>query len=373
MEDVRYKTEITEEDVRIHYDLKMAPGMAKRASGQFPYIIFSPKELARIVKIRNEVSNSFKFGGTAYEQVYAFHLMCYQMAQPHHAVRRYFYPLDVVLRDFMNYMTHKTAPAHSVRCFISIHLAMCHILVTKSRDRRWAHAATDAQAALGLLALFYSRHRTVFSMSEDVLNSFEGEASLNIGEEVPYECFSITFPKDFKLLGRPVVEAYVSFEPNNDMVFSQPLVETWNLGVPSFLGFEKRDAEFRPSEYAAQLQGLLRHCVHYIATFKREKEYVSMDELFPAEETDAKKPNPMKKDRVCNVTLLSSKPKTIYPQIEGEESVPRGSINCRYTVRGHERMQPCGPGKKFRRKVWIKEHVKGPEDKEIKPKKYHVK
>lgn len=39
----------------------------------------------------------------------------------------------------------------------------------------------------------------------------------------------------------------------------------------------------------------------------------------------------------------------------------------RWQVRGHWRMQPYGPGRSLRRKVWIEEQVRGPEDKPIKP------
>lgn len=39
----------------------------------------------------------------------------------------------------------------------------------------------------------------------------------------------------------------------------------------------------------------------------------------------------------------------------------------RWQVRGHWRMQPYGPGRTLRRKVWIEEHVAGPDDKPIKP------
>lgn len=38
----------------------------------------------------------------------------------------------------------------------------------------------------------------------------------------------------------------------------------------------------------------------------------------------------------------------------------------RWPVRGHWRNQPCGPGHQDRRRIWIDEHVAGPEDKPLK-------
>jgi hypothetical protein len=41
--------------------------------------------------------------------------------------------------------------------------------------------------------------------------------------------------------------------------------------------------------------------------------------------------------------------------------------SCRWVVRGHWREQPCGPKQSERRTIFIAPHVKGPEDKPVKP------
>lgn len=44
---------------------------------------------------------------------------------------------------------------------------------------------------------------------------------------------------------------------------------------------------------------------------------------------------------------------------------PRSEPDHRWTVRGHWRNQPCGPGRRYRRRIWVPEHEAGPPDKPL--------
>lgn len=44
---------------------------------------------------------------------------------------------------------------------------------------------------------------------------------------------------------------------------------------------------------------------------------------------------------------------------------PRVQPDHRWLVRGHYRHQPCGPGGRYRRKIWIPEHISGPPGKPV--------
>ena len=47
---------------------------------------------------------------------------------------------------------------------------------------------------------------------------------------------------------------------------------------------------------------------------------------------------------------------------EDTEPKPGKSLEIQYKVRGHWRNQPCGPGGKDRKRIFIREHWKGPSD-----------
>lgn len=49
---------------------------------------------------------------------------------------------------------------------------------------------------------------------------------------------------------------------------------------------------------------------------------------------------------------------------EGEERTPR-EYDHRWIVRGHARLQPCGPGRSERKLIWISPFIKGPDDKPL--------
>jgi hypothetical protein len=38
---------------------------------------------------------------------------------------------------------------------------------------------------------------------------------------------------------------------------------------------------------------------------------------------------------------------------------------CRWIVKGHPRLQPCGPGRKDKKLIWIEAYPKGPADKPL--------
>jgi hypothetical protein len=40
--------------------------------------------------------------------------------------------------------------------------------------------------------------------------------------------------------------------------------------------------------------------------------------------------------------------------------------HCRWVVKGHPRKQPCGPGRKDIKVIWIETHIAGPDDKPVK-------
>jgi hypothetical protein len=74
---------------------------------------------------------------------------------------------------------------------------------------------------------------------------------------------------------------------------------------------------------------------------------------------------------VVHVVALRRTAKTeVDPAVDGEIK-PSGmgrDYQCRWIVKGHNRLQACGPGRRDRKLIWIEAHPAGPDDKPLKTK-----
>lgn len=69
-----------------------------------------------------------------------------------------------------------------------------------------------------------------------------------------------------------------------------------------------------------------------------------------------------KKFSLFSIRRLSSSGKILGRPATSEATTGTAiRLDCRFTVRGHFRMQACGPGRSRRRLCWIEEHERGPE------------
>ncbi|WP_374311745.1 hypothetical protein [Dongia sp.] len=121
-------------------------------------------------------------------------------------------------------------------------------------------------------------------------------------------------------------------------------------------GVEMDQIMFRVAEFSTLV-------VAHAATVSNGRE-----ELLPylpsyhARRTGRKARQVAKKFSLFSVRRLSSSAKIL-----GRSAVSKGDqvtgirLDCRVTVRGHFRMQACGPGRSRRRLCWIDEHERGPE------------
>lgn len=106
------------------------------------------------------------------------------------------------------------------------------------------------------------------------------------------------------------------------------------------------------------------HAVWTLATSAEER---SVHAVTAAQETvslNKKQRRPSPKT-VADVTVLDiRRPHRSLPAVSGGDREPI-ERNHRWEVRGHYRDQPYGPGRSLRRRKWIAEQVRGPEDKPL--------
>jgi hypothetical protein len=89
-------------------------------------------------------------------------------------------------------------------------------------------------------------------------------------------------------------------------------------------------------------------------------------EVFLAEETPDVSRSTGKRETGRNVRVVVVGRKSEPLPGEPVPSGARDEPDHRWRVRGHWRMQPCGPGRRYRRRIWVEEHEAGPPDKPLK-------
>lgn len=77
------------------------------------------------------------------------------------------------------------------------------------------------------------------------------------------------------------------------------------------------------------------------------------------------KEHKLKEPPTVQVVALRKSVRTPVAQAEGEQQEAAREYHCRWIVQGHPRLQPCGPGRKDKKLIWIETHIAGPDDKPL--------
>lgn len=192
---------------------------------------------------------------------------------------------------------------------------------------------------------------------------------------VPFEIYAITQDNHDDLLPaqRFATGDFMLNKRNEPIYFA--LIDRFSasLGFMNPITLERKIGSnvYAIKEEYAEMYRVCQKLIVYINMMRQKIIPLSAEGL---ELTDEPMISTKKQNKKSNIVILKPflfKPKFTVKTIE--DSVIRGPINCRYSVRRHLRHQRCGPGKKFIKEIWIEEHVKGPDTAPLKQKFYKIK
>lgn len=169
------------------------------------------------------------------------------------------------------------------------------------------------------------------------------------------------FPVESDTIRRPNMYGFAMFEPTSSLeTFTGILMYGIGELAPGRL-FQKEDTHIVDEEISGPGRALTRNqyvvrLMNYCLTFMNQR--VEAETTSAPANRDARKAA-KRAGYEPNDVLIVQYRRAVKPT---EPAEPTGRhISVQYEVGGHWRLQPCGPGRKTIRRVWVSEHKRGPE------------